>query len=108
MRLQAQLPARMVEAVAERERGVEIAGGSIHGLQEEVAEWETLKRSRLGATLRIDQLKLVPAALLELRAGLGAYADPIETLGSLDGSVGLHCDLEAEIVQRANQVSVEL
>src|SRR5580698_5030569 len=68
--LNAQPPARMIEAICERKGGVRLTVGTIHGLQEEMAELQLLELLRLGACLRIDQLQLVATQLLELRAGL--------------------------------------
>src|SRR5262245_66557061 len=71
MRLQAQSPAWMAEAVAQREGGVHLAGRAIHRLQEEVPELEPFEPLGLrgGLLLGIDQLELVPPA--DSQAGAG-------------------------------------
>ena len=67
MRLQAQAPAWVSEAIAERGLGVGVAVRAVHGLQEEMAEPERLESCRvhtgLGAGLRKNQLQLVSGAL---------------------------------------------
>ena len=55
----------MFQAILERERRVQFAGGPVHGLQEEMPEGQLLKLFRFRAGLRVNQLQLVAAALLE-------------------------------------------
>src|SRR5664279_2822688 len=62
MRLDTQPPARMLQAVPDRERGVPLAVGAIHRLQEEVREVERLEPLRRRGLLRVDQLELVAPA----------------------------------------------
>ena len=76
----------MLQAILERERGVQFAIGPIHGLQEEMPEGQMLKLFRFRAGLRVNQLQLIAAALLEPCAGLWTDANPIETCRSRDGS----------------------
>ena len=52
MRLEAQSPARMGQAVAQRGGGVGLPGGAVHRLEEEMIEAERLESLRLGAVLR--------------------------------------------------------
>ena len=52
MRLEAQSPARMGQAVAQRGGGVGLPGGAVHRLEEEVVEVEALEPLGLGAVLR--------------------------------------------------------
>lgn len=108
MRLQAQAPLRMRHAVCDCEFGICGAAGAIHGLQEEVIEVQRQKLAWVERGLRIDELKFVSAALNQRSAGLGAYADPIQSLWSGDGSIGLDRDLETADVQCFNKDWVEL
>src|ERR1039458_4866972 len=98
----------MFQAVSQCERRVQFAGEPVHGLQKEIPERQVLKLVWLRAGLRVDQLQLIAAALLETCAGLGAHTNPIEAPRSLNGSVCLHSYLEAASVQSINQLGVDL
>ena len=63
MRLQAEPPARVIEAIAERCFRVGVSVRPVHRLQEEMAESKRLKCRRFGVTLRINQFQLVSGAL---------------------------------------------
>ena len=67
---------------------------------------QTIVRIQCG--LWIDQLQFISAALDQACAGLGAYADPIQTCGCGDGSIGLDCNFEVALVQRCNKRRVDL
>ncbi len=71
-------------------------------------EGQILKRGRLRARLRINELQFVAAPLLKLRACLRAHADPIQPNRNLDGPVRLDRNLEAARMQRVDQLLVEL
>src|SRR4051794_14077194 len=66
---------------------------------------ESLRRR---AGLRVDELELMPPGDLQCGAGLGADADPVETLRRLDGAVGLDRNLEASGVQGLDEGPVDL
>src|ERR1039458_6862786 len=106
--LQAQPPARMIEAIRERQRCVQLAARPIHGLQEEMPEGQLLKPLRLRSRLRIDQLQFVSAALLEPGARLRADTNPIQSRRSSNGSVCLHSDLKVAGVESIDQLAVKL
>jgi hypothetical protein len=71
-------------------------------------EWKLLKLVWLRAGLRVDQLQLVAAPLLESCTGLGTDANPIEARRSCDRTVCFDSDLEAASVQSINQLCVYL
>lgn len=98
----------MFQAIGQRKCRIQFAGGSVHGLQEEMTELHLLKLFRLCSRLRVDKLQLIAAELLENCAGLWTDANPIEARWSRDGSVCLHSYLEATCVQRINQLGVDL
>jgi len=108
MRLQAQSPARMIEAILEGGLRVGVAEGAVHGLQEKVAELERLELGRVGTGLRINQLQLVAGALHERGAGFGADAGPVDAGRSRDGSVGFDSNLKAAGVKSVDERGVEL
>jgi hypothetical protein len=54
VRLKTQAPARMLEAVLDRERGVIHTRRPIHGLQEKVVEFEAFQVARVEANLGVD------------------------------------------------------
>ncbi len=56
MGLQAQAPLRMVEAIAQSGLCVGVAARTVHGLQEEMAEGESLEAGGIDARLRINEL----------------------------------------------------
>src|SRR5687768_8306687 len=108
MRLQAQPPARMREAIRERGRRVVREPGPVHGLQEEMIEAERLESLRLGAVLGKDELELVALAEAERRTGLRAYADPVESRGRILRAVGLYGNRESARMQRLYERGVQL
>src|SRR3954447_16635013 len=74
MRLQAEPPAWMVQAVPKRCGGIGLPVRSVHRLKEEVAEPEILEPIRLRADLRVNQLDLVASHGNHPGPGLGAHA----------------------------------
>ena len=108
VRLQAQSPARMIEAICQRKSRIQLAVGTIHGLQEKIPELQIFEHLRLSAGLRIDQLQLVATPLLKPRAGLRADTYPIEVVRSGDGSVSLNGNFETARVQRVDHLLIEL
>src|SRR5919204_6748197 len=83
VRLQAEPPLRMAQAVIDGARGVLGHVRPVHRLQRETLEGEAFEILRRGARLRVDQLQLVAFAQHEVRAGLGADADAIDARGRL-------------------------
>lgn len=98
MRLQAQTPSGMIETIIHREADIFVKVGVVKGLQEEVPETETVKRCRVEAVLGVNKLQFVTRPKPEISAGLGAYADPIDTGWRLQRAVGFDGDLEIKIM----------
>src|SRR6266545_3634141 len=94
MRLQAESPARMRQAVRERRAGFGLARGPVHRLEEEMPEAERGVPLGLSSLLGVDQLELVARADPERRLGLRAHAHPVELRGRIYRAVGLDGDLE--------------
>ncbi len=93
----------MREAVGDRARDVGVELGAVHRLQEEVLEVGVGEALRRGVRLRVDELELVAAQQHGGRARLGADADPVDAVGRLERAVRLDGDLEARLVQRADE-----
>src|SRR5881394_453449 len=93
VRLEAQAPPRVLEAVARREFGVRLELGAVHRLQEEVFELQPLELRGSNPMLRVDELQLVARALLDHGASLGAHADPVDTGRRLECAVRYRLDL---------------
>src|SRR3954462_7490417 len=74
VRLQAEPPLRMMQAVVDRAHGVFDNVRSVHRLQREPFEIKTDKAFRRGVRLRIDQLEFMPPAYHEVGAGFRADA----------------------------------
>src|SRR5687768_1139927 len=55
MRLQAEPPARMLQAVLKGGRGIGLPLGPVHRLEKEVTEFESLELGGIGTCLREDQ-----------------------------------------------------
>src|SRR5579863_9194857 len=108
MGLQAETPLRVVEAVANRLLRIGDAAGAVHGLQKEVAEGELGQLRGVNSLLGKDQLELITGVLHEWRAGFWADANPVQRVGGVHGSVGLHSDLELARVQSLDERLVEL
>lgn len=108
VRLQAETPPRVRQAI--RHRGSQGCGsvGPVHGLQEETGEVETLVARGIRARLRIHQLQFVTALLHQRRTGLGTHTDPVDAAWRRDGAIGLHGDLEIPLMNRFEQRFVQL
>ena len=107
MRLDAQTPAWVTQAVIDSELGIPGSFGSVHRLQEEVLEIESLEILRRRVLLRVNELELAAGRLDERCARFGADADPIERCGCRSGAVGLDRDFEPALVQLGDQILVE-
>ena len=68
--------------------------GPVHGLNEMVLEIQGGQSLVVDAGLRVHHFQLTPRHHLEFRAGLGAHANPIDSLRNGQGAVGLHGDFE--------------
>src|SRR5438105_14884943 len=95
MRLQAEPPLRMAQAILDRARRVLYHVRAVHWLQREPFEIEVGKGLRRRVGLRVDQLQLLAAADHEVRAGLRAGANPVQAVRGTEGAVGLDADGEA-------------
>src|SRR5438132_11167807 len=89
VRLQGQPPTRMREAVVDRLARVGLARGTVHRLQEEVVEGESLEALGRRLGLREHELQLVAGGHLERGIRLWAHAHPVDARGRRDGAVGL-------------------
>src|SRR5215469_2398781 len=78
VRLQAEPPLRMLQAIAQGEFGVFLAARAIHRLQEEVLKVQVLEALRLRAFLWKDELQFLARVQNERRARLGAHANPVD------------------------------
>src|SRR3954463_7457860 len=78
MRLQAEPPARMSQAILKCSRGVGLPFRSVHRLQIEVLELEGLVSARLGPALGKHQLELVTAGDHQGGICLRADAHPVQ------------------------------
>ena len=98
----------MIQAILDRTPRVCGSVCVIHRLQQEVVEGEVRELLRQRVVLRIDQLQFVALLDHQFARGLRADADPVDAGGRRDRAVGLDRDLEAAIVQRANEIVVHL
>src|SRR6185312_17340189 len=58
--------------------------------------------------LRVNQFEFMASPYRQLRAGLGADADPVHAVGRIDRPVGLDPDAEAVPMQRIDQGGIDL
>src|SRR5687768_14665384 len=98
----------MRETVLHGERRVPLLLRSIHRLQEEVAEIERLESLGHRRRLRKDELQLVARREHEWCVRLRADADPVDARRCALRAVRLDRDLEAGVVQRRDELLVEL
>src|SRR4029079_4418727 len=108
VRLQAEPPLRMPQAIVDRPRGVLDDIRPIHRLQRETLEGERFEILRCRTWLRIDQFQLMAPAHHEIGSGFRADANPVHARGRIDGAVGLDADLEAARMQRIDEGRVHL
>src|SRR6185369_14764467 len=92
VRLQAEPPLRMAQAVVDHACGIVGDLGPVHRLQREAREGEVREILRPRAGLRVDQFQLMPVPDHELGTGFRADADPVDASGHLDGAVGFDRD----------------
>src|SRR5919112_1524080 len=108
MRLKAQPPARMCQAVVKRGIGVGLLVRTIHGLQKELPEGKPLEQLGLGACLGKNQLDLVPTLYGQACAGLRADTQPVDSWWWGQRPVCLDGHLEACPVEGGQQRLIEL
>ena len=80
MRLQAEPPAWVGQAVVKCGRGIGLAVRSVHRLEEVMAEAELLELVRRRTRLRKNQLDLIATGDNELGPGLGTHAEPVDAI----------------------------
>src|SRR6185503_20463945 len=108
VRLNAQSPTRVREAVLDRRSCVFGEVRTVHRLQEELLEVQRLQRRRIERRLRKYQLQLIAAAENPFRSGLRTHADPIDATRRRLRPVRLDGDLEADCVQGVDGIGVQL
>ena len=108
MRLQAEAPLGMGKTVGQRQAGVLVQAGTVHGLQVEMREVQMREFIGRRTVLRVDELELLPAFLDQRRPGLGTDADPVDPRRGRQGTIGLDRDFEPGAVQSIDQRPVEL
>src|ERR1700730_18057569 len=108
MSLQAEPPARVIEAIGDGGRRIRGALVAVHRLQPEMRERETAQFFWPQALLRENELQLGPRVRNERRACLRADAKPIETGRRGKSAVGFDGDSEAHSMDRADQRRIEL
>src|SRR5258707_7087392 len=108
VRLHAEAPPGMAQAVVDGARGVLGHVRAIHRLQREPLEGKTEVVLRRCALLRIDQLQFVTPAYHEIGAGFRADANPVHALGRGDRAIGLDADRKAARMQRVDQRRIHL
>src|ERR1700682_502340 len=108
VRLQAEPPPGMAQAVVDRARGILDHVGPVHRLQRETLEGEIDEGFRRRIGLRVDQLQFMTAPHHEVRAGFRANTDPVHAVGRLDGAIGLDADFETTPMQRLDQRRIHL
>src|SRR5437899_2257464 len=86
VRLQAQPPGRMPQAIVHRLRHVAGEVRTVHRLQGKALESKAGEIFRRRLRLRIDELQFVTGPDTQIGAGLGADAEPVETRRRLDGA----------------------
>src|ERR1700682_4892762 len=99
VRLHAEPPFGMAQAVVDCARGVLGHIRAIHRLQREPLEGKTEVVLRRGALLRIHQLQFVAPAYHEIGAGFRADANPVHARGRADRAIGLDTDGKAARMQ---------
>lgn len=95
MRLHAQSPLRMLQAVFDREVRILLAVGAIHRLQVKVSEVQPVVLAGLGFRLRVDQLQFITGNNDQFGTGFGADTDPVDAGGDGSGSVRFDGNFES-------------
>lgn len=107
MRLQTETPLRVPATVVDGQLGILALSRPVAGLEVEDLEVEILD-ARRGHGLREDELELLPRSRPENRPRLRAHGQPIDARRRLDGPIGLHCDLESDLLHRSDRRGIEL
>ncbi len=101
-------PMRVGHAVRGGEARVFDDFGPVHGLQEKMGEVEILDCLGREGVLGEDELEFVSGPDVEVRASLGAHANPVETGRKWACPVGLNRALEALLGEEGENGGVEL
>ena len=108
MSLQAEPPARVIEAIGDGGRRIRGAFLAVHRLQPEMRERETAQFFWPEALLRENELQLGPRVGNERRACLRADAKPIDAGRRGKRPIGFDGDFETPGMDRADQRLIEL
>ena len=108
MKLDAQCPTGVPEAVFQRQARVGFPVRPVHRLQEEGAKEEVFEGFRRNSALRKDQLQFIPGLEEEFGTGLRADANPIDPGGRNPGAIRLDGDFRATGVEGMNERDIEL
>src|SRR3954447_26245719 len=108
MRLQAQPPLRMVQAIPNRRFGIRNTVRSVHRLEIETVELERGVTLRRAVLLREYELQLVAFRGDHVAVRFRADANPIDPLRWDNRAIGFNADFEPLLVQRTDQGRVEL
>ncbi len=106
--LQAQLPLRMGQAIADRLGCVVLPLRPVHGLEQQPRDPQPFIVFGWSTLLRKDQLQLVGPVEDDRRPRLRADTDPIQARWGRPGSVGLDGDGKAAVVESLDRGAVEL
>jgi hypothetical protein len=98
----------MLQAVPDGFTGVPLPVGTIHRLQEEVAEGELLETGRFGTGLGEDEFEFVSLSNNQFSPRLGAHANPRDPGREGPGSVGFDGDREAVFLKGGDESTIQL
>jgi len=106
--LEAETPDRIVEAVSDGRLGVPIALGTIHRLQEEVAEIQIFECRWVDAILGENDFQFVATLKDQWHPSLRTHAEPINSRRRWLRAVRLDSDSEAHIMESVHKIVVHL
>src|SRR5262245_31482893 len=108
MRLQAQPPARMIEAISDRRHSIGDKLFAIHRLQIKMREIEAREILWPNPLLRKNQLELGAGSGNERRVCFWADTNPVEPFGGHQRAIGLDRGFESARMDRTDQGRVKL
>ena len=108
MRLEAEAPLRVVEAVLNGLLGMEFAMRTVHGLEEKVLKIELFEAFGFGARLWEYQFELMAGMDFQGGAGFWAHADPVDAGGWCYGAIGFDGNFETALVEGCDEGFIEL
>lgn len=108
MRLYAEAPARMGQAISDCLASVVSEVRPVHRLNEEILEVEVLEQRRIKLRLRKNELELAAFPLNEIGPRLGTDTNPVQACRGDLRSVGLDCHGEPSSVESFDRGFVEL